>query len=82
MTDSITLSASELEALCGGVKRPRAQVEELLARGYWRARLYRGKAILERAHYEAVCAGALPPGAGPQHNYRPQLKSVRLANSA
>lgn len=55
---SITLSDDEIEAITG-YKQPHRQVEELRRQGYHRARRapVTGEVILERAHYEAVCAG-------------------------
>lgn len=73
----LTLTPAELERLTGGLTQPRRQLTELRARGFWRARLVRGELILERAHYEAVCAGALPPGApAGDTRTRPQLEPV------
>jgi hypothetical protein len=74
---SLTLTADELATLTGGLTQPRRQVEELRSQGFWRARLARTNlVVLERAHYEAVCAGALPPDAVPADTGRPQLRSV------
>jgi hypothetical protein len=56
----IILTRTEIELLTDLVL-PRCQVNELQKRDFWRARLVHGKCILERAHYEAVCAGARPP---------------------
>lgn len=73
---SITLSAEELIALTG-YKRPGDQLAELLRQGFLRARRSRvtGEVILERAHFEAVCAGA-----GQQRpsvpRLRPSLRAV------
>ena len=74
----ITLDKDELVALTG-LMQPRRQVEELLARGFWRARLVHGEAVLERAHYEAVCAGAVAPGTKEADNFRPRLRSIPKA---
>lgn len=56
-----TLSASEIEAVTD-YKRPADQLAELLRQGFYRARTSprTGRVILERAHYDAVCAGAKP----------------------
>ncbi len=54
----ITLSVDELIRITG-YEQPNRQLNELLDRGFWRARLQKGEVILERAHYEAVCAGAV-----------------------
>lgn len=70
MPNGLTLTADELQHLTGGYSQPAAQLRELLARGFWRARRSRltGAVILERAHYEAVCAGqdAAPQRPGPK----------------
>ena len=60
----LLMSPAEVHALTG-YKRPAQQLEELKRQGYWRARRapITGRILLERAHYEAVCAGAdLVPG--------------------
>lgn len=56
---SVILTDDEVQALCGGLKQPARQLVELKRQGYWRARraAITGKVVLERAHYEAVCAG-------------------------
>jgi len=56
---SVTLTDEEVQALCGGLKQPARQLAELKRLGYWRARraAITGRVVLERAHYEAVCAG-------------------------
>jgi hypothetical protein len=77
---SLTLTSDEVLSLTGGLTQPRRQVEELQRQGFWRARLTRDRrVVLERAHYEAVCAGALPPAAFPADTGRPQLRSVLKA---
>jgi hypothetical protein len=74
---SLTLSSEEVEDITGGLTQPRRQVAELHKRGFWRARLKNGRAILERPHYEAVCAGALPPGKSKGDTRgRPQLLPI------
>ena len=76
MTDP-TLPPEAIRALCGGLVRPSAQVEELRRQGFWRARLGRdGRAILETAHYQAVCAGAVQAGAEVVHTLRPRITSL------
>ena len=77
MTD-IALTPEEIERLTGGLSQARRQLTELHSRGFWRARLIRGHVILERAHYEAVCAGALPPNerSGDTRS-RPQLQAIK-----
>lgn len=56
---TITLSEDEIRAVTGYVQ-PASQLAELLRRGFDRARRSSrtGMVILERAHYDAVCAGA------------------------
>jgi len=60
---SLLLSASEIEALTGGLVQPAAQLRELHRQGFYRARRSRitGEIILERVNYDAVSAGAVPP---------------------
>lgn len=79
MGDGLTLSHEEIVRITGGLTQPRRQLTELRKHGFWRARLGRdGKVVLERAHYEAVCAGALPPGEKKDDTRpRPQLQSIR-----
>jgi hypothetical protein len=75
----LCLTAYEVRELTGGLHQPRCQVKMLQERGFVRARLERGRVVLERAHYEAVCRGeytvAAPPGS--RDTARPRLKSVR-----
>lgn len=57
---TIILDAEELERVTG-YKTPKRQVQELHRQGFYRARIAAtGNVILERAHYDAVCAGAKP----------------------
>lgn len=51
-----------------GYKRPLDQLDELQRQGFFRARRSRvdGKVILERSHYDAVCAGAGQPANEPR----------------
>lgn len=53
----IIMSDAELQAITG-YKRSQEQVEELHRQGFYRARRSKntGDVILERAHYDAVCA--------------------------
>ena len=53
------MSHQELQDITGGYSQAAKQLEELHRQGFWRARRSRlhGAVILERAHYEAVCAG-------------------------
>lgn len=73
---SITLSADELFAITG-YQRPGDQLAELQQRGFYRARRSKvtGQVILERAHYEAVCAGG---GSKPANvpRLRPSLRAI------
>jgi hypothetical protein len=65
----LTLSADELRQITG-YTMPAKQVEELRRQGFWRARRnVAGAVVLERRHYDAVCAGAAAPApdtAGPR----------------
>ncbi len=57
---SIILTKDELCAITG-YRRPADQLAELHRQGYWRARRSPlGSVICERAHYQAVNAGAAP----------------------
>jgi hypothetical protein len=73
------LTDTEIEEISGGYTQPQRQLEELRRAGFWRVRLSRAhKVILERAHYEAVCAGAVQPAANQSSagGARPQLQAV------
>jgi hypothetical protein len=60
MSDFV-LSKAELHAITG-YKLASAQLEALHRSGFYRARLGpTGSVILERAHYDAVCAGVQQP---------------------
>jgi hypothetical protein len=54
-----TMSEAEIKQITG-YKRPGDQLAELRRQGFHRARRSRttGHVILEREHYQAVCAGA------------------------
>ena len=71
------LSPDEVRRAAGGYKRAADQLKALHDRGFWRA--YRskvtGEVILERPHYDAVAAGALPT---PRNQAAPRPK-LRLA---
>ena len=57
---SIILTSDELAGVTG-YRTPRRQLEELHRQGFYRARISAtGNVILERAHYDAVCAGDKP----------------------
>lgn len=78
MTTDILLTPLEVKLIAGGYEQPSRQLDELRAQGFWRARLSRAHdVILERAHYEAVCAGAVEPGTEPRDTRQPKLQSVR-----
>lgn len=72
-----TLSAETIERLTGySRKRPALQLAELHRQGFHRARRAKvsGEVILERPHYDAVCAGQQ----GGQPSHRPQVRPPRL----
>lgn len=74
----LCLSIAEIRELTGGLQLPRRQVKHLQANGFWRARLVRGRAVLERAHYEAVCRGAVAGSPEKRDTAgRPKLRSDR-----
>lgn len=64
---SAILTSDEVQAVTG-YRRPAEQLAELLRQGFYRARRARvdGAIILERAHYDAVCAGASLPANEPK----------------
>lgn len=74
----LTLSPTEIHQLTG-YKRPGDQLAELQRQGFFRARLARvtGEVILERAHYDAVCAGGIQQAGIASGRARPQLRSVK-----
>lgn len=55
---------------------PRCQVKRLQEQGFVRARLVRGEAVLERAHYEAVCRGEFAPAPAARDTDRPRLRPL------
>ncbi|AMM23029.1 hypothetical protein [Variovorax sp. PAMC 28711] len=61
------LNPEELLSLTG-YNRPTEQLRELLRQGFYRARRSPsdGSVILERPHYDAVCAGASKPANEPR----------------
>lgn len=71
----LTVPAEELVEITG-YRQPAAQLRYLHERGFWRA--YRlpisGAVKLERAHYEAVCAGV--DVAPAKTRRQPQLRSA------
>lgn len=78
--DRNIFSFAELVELTG-YEQPSRQLDALHESGFWRARIRRdGRVVLERPHYEAVCAGATPaPVPGSEQNDRPKLKRDRAA---
>lgn len=57
---TIILTSEELAGVTG-YRTPKRQLEELHRQGFYRARISAtGNVILERAHYDAVCAGDKP----------------------
>jgi hypothetical protein len=73
----ILLDELEIAALTGDMVLPRCQVRLLQQRGFVRARLERGKVVLERAHYEAVCRGEFGGPAKAEQVARPQLRAIK-----
>jgi len=79
--DRLTLTPEQILELTG-YRQPAAQLAELHAQGFYRARRNAlGEIVLERAHYDAVCAGhqAAPAApAAPLPQLRPPpLRSVK-----
>jgi len=73
---SLLLTDDELKELTGYV-RAADQLRELQAQGFYRARRNRlGDVVLERAHYDAVCA-ARPAPAGMED--RPPVRPLKRA---
>lgn len=72
---TIVVLAAELQALTG-YKRPSDQLRELHRLGFYRARLGKvtRQVILERAHYDAVCAGG---GSAANEEHRPAVRPIR-----
>lgn len=64
---SPVLESEELHRITG-YRRHAEQLSELLRQGFYRARRSRvdGSVILERPHYDAVCAGAALPANEPK----------------
>jgi hypothetical protein len=72
---SITFDDTELVELTG-YERPSKQLAELHRQGFYRARLSRfNKVVLERAHFEAVCASR-------QSADRPRVRPPKLRAAA
>ena len=74
----LVLSEAELQALTG-YKRAKEQIPELHRQGFFRARQARstGAVILERAHYESVCAGHT--AANETRMKEPMVRRLRVA---
>ena len=70
----IALSADEIASVTG-YKRPADQLAELHRQGFYRARRSptTGRIIVERAHFDAVCAGAIST---PSPRVRPYVKTL------
>lgn len=66
------LPAEEIQRMTG-YKRPGDQLSELHRQGFYRARRAKvtGEIILERPHYDAVCAGG---GQSANDSDRPKLR--------
>jgi len=64
---STVLTRQELQQITG-YKRASEQLAELVRQGFYRARRSRvdGSVILERPHYDAVCAGSRMPANEPR----------------
>jgi hypothetical protein len=78
MNDDVLMSQIQVKRISGGYEQPRRQLEALREQGFWRARLGRDhRVVLERAHYDAVCAGAVEPGREPRDTHRPKLHAIR-----
>ena len=74
----LILTPEELRSITGYCQ-PAKQLVTLHDRGYWRAWMQHGAIILERIHYEAVCAGAKQQSGGRGNMHEPQLRSLKNA---
>ncbi len=79
--DDICLTKKEITKICGGAKLVSKQLEILRERGFWRVWRRNGTVVLERSHYEAVCAGARPGGFERAQD-EPQLRPVKIGRYA
>lgn len=72
---TIILDSDEL-ADVAGYRTPKRQLKELHRQGFYRARIAAtGNVILERAHFDAVCAGDKPAKEPTVRNpFTPQLR--------
>ena len=75
--ESLGAIAAVARPWLGAVLVPaRATVMRVLhARGFYRAAMLNGRLVLERAHYDAVCAGRIEPA-------RPKVKVPQLRRAA
>lgn len=74
---TIILNSEELAGVTG-YRSSKRQLEELHRQGFYRARIgATGNVILERAHYDAVCAGDKPAKEPTVRN--PFTPNLRLA---
>lgn len=74
---TIILTSDELEGV-SGYRSSKRQLAELHRQGFYRARISAtGNVILERAHYDAVCAGEKPAKEPKVRN--PFTPNMRLA---
>ena len=75
----LTLTPEQILEITG-YQRQADQLNELHRQGFWRARRQpvSGDVLLERAHYDAVCAGQTAPGKR-RGEPEPQLRSQREA---
>lgn len=82
MTDSPSLLVGDDELVqLTGCRQAAAQLRELHRQGFWRARRLAtsGDVVLERAHYEAVCAGDAAPSRRGRAEGEYVIKSQRRA---
>lgn len=81
--NSILLTQDEIRALTG-LQQPASQVERLHAMGYWLARRTPLGVALPRAHYLAVCAGAVQQTQTPAHAQaaRPRVRTMAERGTA
>ena len=74
---TIILTTDEVASVTS-YRTPKRQLEELHRQGFYRARIAAtGNVIVERAHYDAVCAGESPAKAPTVRN--PFVPKLRLA---
>lgn len=78
---TLILSADELRHLTG-YKLARVQLRVLHEMGCWMARLTPFGVSCPRAHFEAVCKGAVPGSEAPPPVERPQVRSLAMRQAA